>query len=207
MKAYRLCQPPAATRLARRRCRPGGRFPREPAGILQSCPALTGGAFSHPRRRYDCPDDRGRAEGEMVRGGKSAGQWQRDRDPYDGPYRRANLSPPHSARHDAGRPRQCRRPGDAAGPEIRDRRQAHPPQPALDLARVLEVPISYFFDEVSASTSARPQGRLRLAEQKPPPPATDPMAKQETLELVGAYCHIVDPDVRKCLFNLIKALG
>src|SRR5438876_11990831 len=40
----------------------------------------------------------------------------------------------------------------------------------FDLARVLDVPVSYFFDEMSASTSARSPGRLRgMAEQKPLP--------------------------------------
>jgi hypothetical protein len=59
---------------------------------------------------------------------------------------------------------------------------------------------------VPASTGARSSGRLRLAEQKPLPFDTDPMAKQETLELVGCY-RIVDPDVRKRLCELIKVLG
>ncbi len=35
----------------------------------------------------------------------------------------------------------------------------------------------------------------------------DPMAKRETLELVRAYYKIVDPHVRKRLFEMTKALG
>src|SRR5437016_9647385 len=68
----------------------------------------------------------------------------------------------------------------------------------FDLARVLDVPVSYFFDEMSASTSARSPGRLRgMAEQKPLPFEPAPMAKRETLELVRAYYRITDSRVRK----------
>ncbi len=35
----------------------------------------------------------------------------------------------------------------------------------------------------------------------------DPMAKRETLELVRAYYKISDPQVRKRLFEMTKALG
>ena len=78
----------------------------------------------------------------------------------------------------------------------------------FDLARVLDVPVSYFFDEMSASTSARSPGRLRgMAEQKPLPFEPDPMAKRETLELVRAYYRITDPRVRKRVFELTKSLA
>src|SRR5689334_23641227 len=78
----------------------------------------------------------------------------------------------------------------------------------FDLARVLDVPIAYFFEEMSASTSARSPGRLRgMAEQKPLPFEPDPMAKRETLELVRAYYRITDPRVRKRVFELTKSLA
>jgi len=78
----------------------------------------------------------------------------------------------------------------------------------FDLARVLDVPVSYFFDEMSASTSARSPGRLRgMAEQKPLPFEPDPMAKRETLELVRAYYRITDSRVRKRVFELTKSLA
>ena len=71
-----------------------------------------------------------------------------------------------------------------------------------------DVPVSYFFDEMSASTSARSPGRLRgMAEQKPMAFKPDPMAKRETLELVRAYYRITDARVRKRVFNLTKALA
>jgi transcriptional regulator with XRE-family HTH domain len=78
----------------------------------------------------------------------------------------------------------------------------------FDLARVLGVPVSYFFDEMSASTSARSPGRLRgMPELKPLVYKPDPMAKRETLKLVRAYYRITDARVRKRVFNLTKSLA
>ena len=77
-----------------------------------------------------------------------------------------------------------------------------------DLANVLGVPVSYFFDEMSASTSARSPGRLRgMAEQKPLAFEPDPMAKRETLELVRAYYRITDARVRKSIYELARSLA
>ncbi len=76
-----------------------------------------------------------------------------------------------------------------------------------DLARVLDVPIQYFFDDmpaaVAASTPTLGGGRA----QKPPSYEPDPMAKRETLELVRAYYKISDPRVRNRLYEMVKALG
>jgi transcriptional regulator with XRE-family HTH domain len=78
----------------------------------------------------------------------------------------------------------------------------------FDLARVLDVPVAYFFDEMSPSTSARSPSRLKgLGEQKPAPFEPDPMAKRETLELVRAYYRITSPQVRKRVFELTKSLA
>jgi transcriptional regulator with XRE-family HTH domain len=78
----------------------------------------------------------------------------------------------------------------------------------FDMARVLDVPISYFFDEMSASTTARSPARLSgVAEQKPMAFELDPMAKRETLELVRAYYRITDARVRKRVFGLTKSLA
>jgi transcriptional regulator with XRE-family HTH domain len=54
----------------------------------------------------------------------------------------------------------------------------------FDLSRVLDVPISFFFDDV-------PDVML---------------SRRETLELVGAYYRILDPAVRQRLLDLIKSL-
>ena len=78
-----------------------------------------------------------------------------------------------------------------------------------DLSRVLEVPVGYFFEDMSSDTQERSPAQthlLGLAEDADPY-EPDPMAKRETLELVRAYYRITDPTIRKRLFDLTKALG
>jgi len=78
----------------------------------------------------------------------------------------------------------------------------------FELARVLDVPISYFFEEMGADTAARGRQHAMghaveaLAADEP-----DPMTKRETLELVRAYYKITDAKVRKRLFEMTKALA
>src|ERR1700724_640918 len=74
-----------------------------------------------------------------------------------------------------------------------------------DLSRVLDVPVSFFFDDMDpVRAPAIPAG---FAE--PPSEAfdSDPLRKRETVELVGAYYRIDDPLVRRRLFDLAKALA
>jgi transcriptional regulator with XRE-family HTH domain len=76
-----------------------------------------------------------------------------------------------------------------------------------DLSRVLDVPISFFFDDMPSDASkAIPAPNAGLAED-PVPFQLDPMTKRETLELVKAYYRIADPHVRKRIFDLARALG
>ncbi len=76
-----------------------------------------------------------------------------------------------------------------------------------DLARLLDVPIQHFFDDmptaVAASSPTLGGGRAK----KPPSYEPDPMAKRETLKLVRAYYKIRDPEIRKHLFAMTKTLG
>ncbi|PWC51714.1 transcriptional regulator [Azospirillum sp. TSA6c] len=80
----------------------------------------------------------------------------------------------------------------------------------FDLSRVLDVPISFFFDDMPEEVAtARVEdddagGSEEAASVSHDP---DPMAKRETLELVRAYYKINDPTVRKRLFELTKAMG
>ncbi len=77
-----------------------------------------------------------------------------------------------------------------------------------DLARVLDVSIIYFFEdmppEVAAIPSA-PKGRGKA--KKLPSYELDIMVKRETLELVRAYYKIEDANVRKRLREMIAVLG
>jgi transcriptional regulator with XRE-family HTH domain len=78
----------------------------------------------------------------------------------------------------------------------------------FDVARVLDVPVSYFFDEMSAGVASKTPSRLRgIGESRAETFELDPMAKRETLELVRAYYKITDPAVRKRVFELTKSLG
>ncbi|MDH3700557.1 MAG: helix-turn-helix domain-containing protein [Alphaproteobacteria bacterium] len=75
----------------------------------------------------------------------------------------------------------------------------------FDLSRVLEVPVSFFFDEMSSETPA--PAAAGLADRPQMQFEADPMAKRETLELVRAYYRIEDPMVRRRIFDLAKALA
>jgi transcriptional regulator with XRE-family HTH domain len=76
-----------------------------------------------------------------------------------------------------------------------------------DLSRVLDVPVSFFFDDIKAETLAaahREPGEREPAEGAYEP---DPMMRRETLELVRAYYRIPDTQIRRRLFDLTKAIA
>jgi len=83
----------------------------------------------------------------------------------------------------------------------------------FEFAHVLDVPVSYFFDEmpsnVSAGGSTAGRGRKRSSDA----PATlfanekDPLTKRQTLELVRAYYKIREGRVRRNILETIKALA
>ncbi len=84
----------------------------------------------------------------------------------------------------------------------------------FDISRVLDVPISYFFDDMpegmSESPVSGPRGRMYgFAEAQEPfaPAVDDNLTKRETLELVRAYYRITDPAMRKRMFDLMKSLA
>ena len=72
----------------------------------------------------------------------------------------------------------------------------------FEISRIFNVPIMYFYEEMSAATATN-----RSTPQKAPEFDRDPLVKRETLALVRAYYRIGDPRVRKRLFELIKALA
>jgi transcriptional regulator with XRE-family HTH domain len=77
----------------------------------------------------------------------------------------------------------------------------------FDLSRVLDVPITYFYEEMVEEVMAASPRHMVRAKADPPDMAESMMAQRETLELVRAYYRIADPDVRKQVHELAKALG
>jgi transcriptional regulator with XRE-family HTH domain len=81
----------------------------------------------------------------------------------------------------------------------------------FDLSRVLDVPISFFFDDMpetlstAYSSTSNPRRMSGFAEGQESF-GEDAMNRRETLELVRAYYRITDPAVRKRVFDLIKSL-
>lgn len=88
----------------------------------------------------------------------------------------------------------------------------------FDLARVLEVPINYFYDnlpdDAAADSPARRAGvpgpniPLGFAEQQEGFGTGDEnLHRRETLELVRAYYRLTDAAVRKRVLDLIKSMA
>src|ERR1700738_1448860 len=81
----------------------------------------------------------------------------------------------------------------------------------FDLSRVLDVPISFFFDDmpemasITDSRSSQPR-RMPLFPESQEGFGDHAMNRRETLEMVRAYCRINDPAVRKRIFDLMKSL-
>jgi transcriptional regulator with XRE-family HTH domain len=77
-----------------------------------------------------------------------------------------------------------------------------------DLARVLDVPMSFFFEDMPEEAPAKPGKRGKAAEERAGyDGAKAPIAKRETLELVRAYYRIDDAAVRQRVFDLIRTMG
>ena len=73
------------------------------------------------------------------------------------------------------------------------------------LSQVLDIPVSYFFDDlppdiVGTKTPSLADANFASFDR-------DPLVKRETLELVRAYYRITDPSVRKKVFELVKAIA
>jgi transcriptional regulator with XRE-family HTH domain len=73
-----------------------------------------------------------------------------------------------------------------------------------DLSRVLDVPVSFFFDDINPEVvaAAVESGESTAQHYEP-----DPMMRRETLELVRAYYRIPDAQIRRRLFDLTKAIA
>ncbi len=69
-----------------------------------------------------------------------------------------------------------------------------------EFSRILDVPVSFFFDDMPSEVEQVEPGTDTTMEK-------DPLAQRETLELVRAYYRIDDAYVRKRIFELTKTLG
>jgi transcriptional regulator with XRE-family HTH domain len=80
----------------------------------------------------------------------------------------------------------------------------------FDLARVLNVQIGFFFDDMPESVGGLGSSfrtRLTGSAETQEGFEDDTLHERETLELVRAYYRITEPAVRKRVFDLIKSLA
>jgi transcriptional regulator with XRE-family HTH domain len=78
----------------------------------------------------------------------------------------------------------------------------------FDLSRVLDVPISFFFDDMPGAVGGSQAFARRVSgfAESQDGFEDDTLHRRETLELVRAYYRISEPAVRKRVFDLIKAM-
>jgi transcriptional regulator with XRE-family HTH domain len=76
-----------------------------------------------------------------------------------------------------------------------------------DLSRVLDVPVSFFYEDMSEEVAGNSPRLIGGLADEPESVEADPLTKRETLELVRAYYRISDALVRKRVFDLAKALA
>ena len=69
------------------------------------------------------------------------------------------------------------------------------------ISQALDVPIAYFFDEMSDQLQMRHGSAVEV------PNPDESLTRRKTLELVRAFYRIEDPGVRERLFELAKALA
>jgi len=82
----------------------------------------------------------------------------------------------------------------------------------FQFAKLLEVPVSYFFDDVRGDRSAvHPSVGFAEKEQSmldgQPPTDHELLHRRETLELIRAYYRITDAKTRRKVYELIKSMA
>ncbi|WP_458097826.1 helix-turn-helix domain-containing protein [Roseomonas sp. WA12] len=80
----------------------------------------------------------------------------------------------------------------------------------FDLARILDVPIGFFFDDMPSSVEGGATvNKFRTAGRDEPQSGIDDdlLHKRETLELVRAYYQISEPEIRKRVLDLVRSLA
>ena len=76
----------------------------------------------------------------------------------------------------------------------------------FELSEVLDVPPSFFFDGAPSRTE-RAAAVPRMAESHSEPNEARQFARREILELVRAYDRITDSEIRKRVFDMVKAVS
>ena len=78
-----------------------------------------------------------------------------------------------------------------------------------DISQILDVQISYFFDDMTNDTMRSSPRRVRRGENIDfdDDNVRDPMARRETLELVRTYYSIESSKVRKRISEMVKSLA
>ncbi len=78
----------------------------------------------------------------------------------------------------------------------------------FNLGRALDVPVSFFFEDLPPAAAGGGRRRARgLSEAPAAVLEPDSLSKRETVELIRAYYRITDAGVRKRVLDLLKALG
>ena len=76
-----------------------------------------------------------------------------------------------------------------------------------DLAHVLDVPVSFFFEDMPDEVRQRDAAPAGGSGQEEAAVERNPLNRRETLELVRAYYRIGSARVRKRVFELVKAVA
>ncbi len=78
----------------------------------------------------------------------------------------------------------------------------------FNLGRALDVPISFFFEDLSPAAAGGGRRRARgLSEAPAAVLEPDLLSKPETVELIRSYYRVTDPGLRKRVLDLLKILG
>jgi len=77
----------------------------------------------------------------------------------------------------------------------------------FELGRILDVPISYFYEELPESDIPENWNNARTDSEEQHPAVPNMIHKRETLELVRGYYRIENPKLRKQVYELVKTLG
>ena len=76
----------------------------------------------------------------------------------------------------------------------------------FEFSKMLNIPVSYFFDEYDGESLAKPVGGF-AEEAADGFEHEDKMASRETMEMMRAYYQIRSKAVRKRVFELVKSLA